>query len=184
MHRLLTGPLCVRRVTVAIANLPSPLHGCTIAQLSDFHYDGLRLSDRLLGQAIAAVNAAQPALIALTGDFVTDDPTPIWSLAQHLRHLTSQYGIYAVLGNHDMQTPAAADQITQALTQAGVHVLRNAIAYPFGDEFPVVGLSDYWSHEFDPWLVDRLSPHTPRLVLSHNPDSAAVLRSRRVDLQL
>lgn len=71
MHWLLTGPLSVEKLTVAIADLPDELQGTKLVQLSDFHYDGLRLSEEMLAQAIAATNEAEPDLIVLTGDYVT-----------------------------------------------------------------------------------------------------------------
>ena len=74
--------------------------------------------------------------------------------------------------------------VTQALEQADIPVLWNAIATPFGDDFPVVGFADYWSKEFDPSVLGQLDPAVPRLVLSHNPDTAEPLAQWRVDLQL
>lgn len=185
MHWLLTGPLTVETVTVAIADLPDHLKGLRLVQLSDFHYDGLRLSEDMLSQAIDATNQVNPDLILLTGDYVTDDPDPIHKLALRLQKFNSRYGIYAVLGNHDNLRKAYRREIVQAMTSAGIQVLWNEIAYPLGEGFPVVGLADFWSSHFDPDLVmNQLSPETPRLVLSHNPDSAEVLRQWRVDLQL
>lgn len=184
MHKLLTGSLKVERVTVCIPDLPRSLHNLRIAQLSDFHYDGLRLSEALLAEAIALTNSYNPDLIALTGDFVTDDPTPIHALSDRLKQLQSQVGTYAVLGNHDSYLRDAQAEITMALERSKVQVLWNQIAYPVGRALPLVGFADFWSGEFAPNLLDQLDPTVPRLVLSHNPDTAAVLRSRRVDLQL
>ena len=77
MNRLLTGALRVETLTVPIQDLPPAQEGTTLVQLSDLHFDGFRLSEKLLQQAIAATNAANPDLIVLTGDYVTDDPSPI-----------------------------------------------------------------------------------------------------------
>ncbi|GAB4474248.1 MAG: metallophosphoesterase [Elainellaceae cyanobacterium] len=184
MHPLLTGPLTLESVTVRIADLPPSCDGLRIAQLSDFHYDGLGLSDTLLEEAIALVNRLQPDLVALTGDFVTHDPSPIEPLSTRLKALHSRLGSFAVLGNHDSYRPGAADYITRTLTAAGIEVLRNQIAYPLGEMFPVVGLADFWSKAFSPKVLESLPPDRPRLVLSHNPDSAARLEPYRADLQL
>ncbi|WOB44222.1 metallophosphoesterase [Thermoleptolyngbya oregonensis NK1-22] len=184
MHPLLTGPLTLESVTVHIADLPPSCNGLRIAQLSDFHYDGLGLSDELLEEAIALVNRLQPDLVALTGDFVTHDPSPIEPLSKHLKALHSRLGRFAVLGNHDSYRPGAADYITRTLTAAGIEVLRNQIAYPLGDALPLVGLADFWSKAFSPKVLESLPSDRPRLVLSHNPDSAAALANYRVDLQL
>lgn len=185
MHKLLSGKLSVEHLTVEIAGLPAALQGIKIAQLSDLHFDGLRLSEAMLAEAIDLSNAAQPDLVALTGDYVTDDPAPIQALAQHLQKLTSRCGTCAVLGNHDIYPTGARTQVTVALEAVGIQVLWNQVAYPFGAALPVVGLADFWSKEFDPSLaLDGLDPSLPRLVLSHNPDTAAPLQQWRVDLQL
>ncbi|MDF5710902.1 MAG: metallophosphoesterase [Nostoc sp. S4] len=185
MHWLLSGPLSTEKLTVKIAGLPAPLQGKKLVQLSDFHYDGLRLSEGMLEKAIAVSNQAEPDLVLLTGDYVTDDPKPIHQLILRLKYLQSRCGIYAILGNHDIYYKHAKAEVTEALTSIGIHVLWNEIAYPLGKELPLVGLADSWSREFNPALVmNQLNPATPRIVLSHNPDSAEKLQAWRVDLQL
>ena len=178
-------PLKVERITVAIADLPPALMGTKLIHLSDFHYDGLRLSDELLQQAIAISNLETPDLILLTGDYITNQPDPIDELVLRLKSLKSRLGIYAVLGNHDYFYRGAKSKVTKALANIGVNVLWNEIATPFGSDFPLVGLADFWSPEFNPVpVMTQLSPDIPRLVLSHNPDSAEILQNWRVDLQL
>lgn len=187
MAMLLSEPLTVERLTVTIADLPLSLSGVKIVQLSDFHYDGHRLDEGLLNEAIETSNQENPDLIALTGDYVTSDPHPIYKLALKLKDLRSRYGIYACLGNHDNKYLHSITEITKALKDIGATVLWNEIAYPFGENFPVVGIGDFWSREFRPESVFELIPQSiPRLVLSHNPDSAAIFSQRgwRVDLQL
>lgn len=185
MHKLLTGALTVEHLRVAIADLPTHLKGLRLVQLSDFHFDGIRLSPKLLNEAIAATNAAQPDLVVMTGDFVTDDPAPIHNLAQRLTALKSQSGIYAVLGNHDIRYRHSHQEVASALEHHNIRVLWNQIAYPVGKELAIVGLADYWSSEFRPAPVfQQLDPATPRIVLSHNPDTAEMLQKWRIDLQL
>jgi uncharacterized protein len=185
MHKLLSGALKIDRLKVEMIGLPTALDGIKIVQLSDLHFDGLRLSEQLLEEAIDASNQAQPDLVALTGDYVTDDPTPIHDLALRLRRLESRLGSYAVLGNHDIYPAGSKETITSALQLSGIEVLWNQIAYPFGAALPIVGLADFWSREFDPVRVmAQLEAAVPRIVLSHNPDSAVKLQAWRVDLQL
>lgn len=177
--------LSIEEITLAIAQLPERLNDTKILQLSDFHYDGFCLSEELLAEAIAVTNQLEPDLILLTGDYVTRNPKPIYQLASRLKHLRASSGIYAVLGNHDLELPHSRSQITEALTRVGIQVLWNQVVYPLGEGLALVGLPDFWSDEFNPALVmNQLDERLPRIVLSHNPDSAETLQQWRVDLQL
>lgn len=177
--------LSVERLTIPIKDLPQAWQGITMAQLSDLHFDGESLSRQFLQATLDVVNQAQPDLICLTGDYVTDDPEPIHELSQQLQQLQARLGIYASLGNHDIYYPESQGIITQALEEVGIQVLWDKIAYPLGPGLAVVGLRDFWSFQFNPGLLlNDLSPDLPRIVLSHNPDSAKVLKNWRVDLQL
>jgi hypothetical protein len=185
MHWIFTGRLRVEQIEVTIRDLPTSLSGTKIVLMSDFHYDGLRLSEELLAAAIAQTNQAEADLIVLTGDYITSDPTPIHQLALRLKHLQSRLGVYAVLGNHDIYTPASKSEVIQALSSINIPVLWNEIAYPFGTQFPLVGLAEFWSREFNPIpIMQSLDPSIPRIVLCHNPTTAQILRQWRVDLQL
>src|SRR6476469_1399792 len=130
MHRLLTGKLRVEYFKIPIANLPANLSGTKIVQLTDFHYDGVRLPEWLLKKAIAADNEAVPDMIFLTGDFIIYDPAPMYGLVQRLKNLQSRVGIDAVLGNHDHYWPGAKTEVANALNSVGIWVLYNEAIYP------------------------------------------------------
>src|SRR5580692_11127560 len=59
----------VRR-PIAIANLPTAFHGYRIVQLSDIHLDEYT-EPFFLEHIVSKVNALNPDLVLLTGDFVT-----------------------------------------------------------------------------------------------------------------
>ena len=177
--------LNIEKITIPITGVPHSLNQVKIIQLSDFHYDGISLSTSLLMKAIQLSNAEKPDLILLTGDYITNSTNSVNKLASQLNLLTSKKGVYAVLGNHDTLHENEKKFITQAFSYVDIKVLCNEIAYPLGEYLPIVGLADYWSQEFNPEAVmQKLSPSQPRLVLSHNPDTASILKKWRVDLQL
>ena len=185
MPLIITEPLKIERLTIAIADLPQSLVGTKIVQLSDLHYDGIRLAESILADAIAISNQENPDLVFITGDFVTDDPTPISQLALRLKELKSRVGIYGCLGNHDSVSKPSEQEIIKALAAVKIKILFNEIIYPLGEELAIVGLPDFWSREFQTKnIFSQINSAVPRIVLSHNPDSAEVLKKYRVDLQL
>ncbi|HIK11046.1 MAG TPA: metallophosphoesterase [Oscillatoriaceae cyanobacterium M33_DOE_052] len=182
MYPVLTGSLQVETVTIAIRNLPPRLQGTKLVQLSDFHYEGWGLSEKLLDRAIGASNEAEPDLVLLTGDYITKYPTRIHQLAAKLKDLQSRAGIYAIFGNHDL---LSRPQIADAFTPIGINILWNQIAYPLGSGLALVGMADFYSPEFHPQpLLTAIPPEIPRLVLSHNPDTAAEMQPYRENLRI
>ncbi len=178
-------PLQVERVNIHLKNLSPSLKGIKLIQLSDFHCDGVHLSQNILDDVIQITRQENPDLIILTGDYITYRPQPIYPLIQSLKLLKSRLGTYAILGNHDLYHPLGKQIVTEALNSINITVLWNAIAMPLGEELPIIGLADYWSKAFNPEpLLSSIDPQIPRLVLSHNPDSAEILQQWRVDLQL
>lgn len=185
MSLIITESIKVERIAIAINNLPSNLSGTKIVQLSDLHYDGIRLSEQTLQQAIALSNAENPDLVLITGDFVTDNPSPIKKLAERLKNLQSKHGVYGCLGNHDLIPVGSGQIIKKALAKINLKILWNKIVYPLGEGLAIAGLPDFWSPEFKPApILEQIPADIPRIVLSHNPDSARVLKQWRVDLQL
>ena len=185
MHQLLSGALSIEKLTVKISNLPPSLAGLKLVQMSDFHYDDDLLSEKMLIEAIAISNAAKPDLVILTGDYVNTIAKQIHQLALRLKNLESLYGTYAILGNHDIYYPSSKLEITNALTNVGINVLSNQIAYPLGKKLALVGLADFYDREFNPEVImNQLDSTTPCIVLSHQPDTAEILKKWRVDLQL
>ena len=184
MPPVFSEPIQVERLDIAIFDLPSSLIGAKLVQLSDLHYDGTRLSPEVMEQAIRACNQEQADLILITGDFITDRPEPIPALAANLGKLKSKYGVYGCLGNHDSKA-VVQQELCDLLLEVGVKILVNEIAYPLGSELALVGLADFWSSNFKPKAVfENVEKEIPRIVLSHNPDTAKVLAKYRVDLQL
>jgi hypothetical protein len=185
MQPIRTGRVKVERLTIAIADLPQPLHDLKLVQLSDLHYDGESTSDAILRQAIDLTHQLDPDLILITGDFVTDDLAPLPALAQHLKSLRASLGIYGVLGNHDLYRRNGRTAIAQVMGEIGIQILWNQVAYPAAG-LALVGLADYWAPDYKQIdaVLDTLPAAQPRIVLAHNPDCAESLQRWRVDLQL
>lgn len=118
---------------------------------------------------------ADPDLVLLGGDFLysesPDIPAQVDTVLELLSPLTDAgVPLFAVLGNHDYAT-GAAEEITDALEQSGITVLRNEVApVPAAGDLHVVGIGPARPERAD---VDEalrgLPADAPRVVLMHNP---------------
>ena len=110
----------ISRYEVASQKLPESFDGFKIVQLSDLHgaefgEDGMELVEK--------VKELEPEIIALTGDFVTDegDLAAVEKLAARLVKLCP---VYFVSGNHEFGSGLAV-KVRNILERAGVKYLSN-----------------------------------------------------------
>lgn len=110
----------ISRYEVNSKKLPESFDGFKIVQLSDLHgaefgEDGMELVDK--------VGSLEPDMIALTGDFVTDegDLAAVKKLAGRLTELCP---VYFVSGNHEFGSGLAI-KVRNILERAGVKYLSN-----------------------------------------------------------
>ena len=143
--------------------------------LSDLHSceygDGQR-------ELLELVEAQQPDLVLLGGDWVDDDfgrrsPERAYMAA---RALAAQYPTFYVLGNHE-QWSGHADEIKAALTACGVTVLagewvdldlNGAPIRLFGIDDPDVGEGP-WQEQLS-YLKEGLTEERVDLLLTHRPE--------------
>jgi uncharacterized protein len=91
----------VRRLAAVVPGLPPALEGLVVVQLSDLHV-GPHTSRGYLARVKAAVRAARPDLIAVTGDLVDDFPRDVEPYAAALGDLAAPLGVFAIPGNHEV----------------------------------------------------------------------------------
>lgn len=114
-HRLVT-----EEFTFSSVRLPREMDGLRVVQLSDLH--GRQFGE---GNAdlIAAVAAAEPDLIFLTGDFV-DAESSVSDLTPLIEGIVPLSPVYYVTGNHEWGSGQAVT-VTRALRALGVTCLEN-----------------------------------------------------------
>ncbi len=167
------------RIRLPVRGLPAALEGLVACQLSDLHVDRDEDLERLV-LAVSAVNAQQPDLVFLTGDYFTGPQTMRRYLAGFraaLSALAPRLGVFAVAGNHDHWS--SVERIFEALEQAGVRVLANQShrLHVRGESLVVVGIDDLWSRRAEPSRAfAQVRPGECTLVLAHNPDTALYAR--------
>jgi len=164
--------LTVREYDLAL-DAPA-LKGLSIAVIADLHAGAPYIDEAKIDEVVARTNAAQPDLILLAGDYVSDREDgslrlPLQTIAAHLKGLEAPLGVYAVLGNHDMQ--AGPRRVAAALGQVGILVLSNAHAVIGRAEGSLIlaGI-DTWSGPADGREALRGLAQQKVLCLTHTPD--------------
>lgn len=92
--------LYVRSVDLPIKNLPTPLEGLRIAQISDIHI-GAFITRPFVQEIVDKVNALKPDMIVLTGDIADALPENRLNDTAQLNELSAPMGKYYVTGNHE-----------------------------------------------------------------------------------
>ncbi|MFP4321318.1 MAG: metallophosphoesterase [Anaerolineales bacterium] len=167
--------LQVRRIPLRLRGLHPAFGGYRLVQISDLHIDSWLGKERLEA-IVARVNAQQPDLVAITGDFVSwekeDAPD---DLPEVLRALRAPDGVVGVTGNHDYHS--GMHSIRQAMREANIRDLDNtvyAIARDGGCLF-IAGVDDPLRGEPDLDAVLRQldGQADPAILLAHEPEFAA-----------
>jgi predicted MPP superfamily phosphohydrolase len=155
----------VTEETLEVAGWPAALAGLRIGFLTDLHRS-TTVSHEMIAGAVALVQARQPDLIVVGGDYVTNrDRRFIQPAAEALRGLSAPHGVFAVLGNHDDDRDVPA-----ALASVGFEVLRDERTQIMvrGEVVDLAGLR-YWTHRMAD-IARVLHGASPTLILiAHTP---------------
>lgn len=157
-----------------------------IVQISDVHL-GLILGIPYLGRLVERINALQPDLVFITGDFFDPEFDADAEAAKLLKTVTAREGVFAVSGNHEFY--AGIGRFQAMMEGAGVPVLDNEIqSTPSGVQ--IIGIQDQTANRFPalemssdlPKALLSLDPGRPSLLLAHQPKELEPAADKRVDL--
>jgi predicted MPP superfamily phosphohydrolase len=164
-----------------------------ILQLSDLHASPV-VSLKFIAQAVAKGLALKPDLIFLTGDFISGKFGEFDAYAEVLSPLAKIAPCFAILGNHDGGSWAAArggyvntERVRKLLSDSGAKLLHNESTevQVAGTALRLVGLGDWWAKECDPrtgFASMSESQEIPTLLLTHNPDTKELVRQYSWDV--
>lgn len=191
----------ITRRSVAIRGLPQPLAGLRIVHLTDLHH-GPWTSLSYLRRVIEQTNALKPDLVVLTGDYIHDSDVYIAPVAAAMGQLKAKIGVVATLGNHDWWEDGDL-MLRELQKQPSIRTIDNSRLYLSAERtletslgrsdqrhgICVAGLGDLWEGKPDcDEAFGGVPDFMPRLLLSHNPDTAEEPCVRkhapRIDLML
>lgn len=179
------APPRIKRLELALKNLPVDLSGFKLVQLSDIHLDGLK-SEKWLRSMIAKVNSTKPDLIVITGDLVDAPFSHIAHLAPLFRSLKATYGVVAITGNHEYYV--GFSHFMAFVDAAGIRPLTNQKADING--LQVIGVPDDTAASFGNEVPDldrvlaECDINRPIILLDHKPSHFDHAAQKGIDLQL
>jgi len=153
-----------------LRNLPRPFEGLKLVHLTDIHHSKF-VSFNDVFRMVELSNQQNPDVVVLTGDYVTWSRKFIPPVAEALKALKSRFGVYAVLGNHDVRVNAS--EVTRSLERSQINVLRNASAKIDlkGESLWIAGVDEYMYGQSDIAKAIRNVPRSqPKILLAHNPE--------------
>lgn len=142
-----------------------------IVFLSDFHLS--KFSSRRLKKIVNKVNALNPDLILIAGDYTVMHSAyaslDLDKAVSIISKMNSKYGIYSVLGNHDYFKDG--DFIKSKFKNSKIQILENSNVKLNINSKPlyIAGISDMQTTHYD--LDSALKGvESPVILLSHSPD--------------
>lgn len=183
--------LVVNRQTIKVKSWDKNFDGLRIAMISDVHGGSNGVTEEKIRRIVETANAENPDVIVLLGDYISQQyfdrdqlKMPVKTVAENLRGLRAKYGVFAVLGNHDVNYNDR--EIYDALKQTGIRVMENEVEFieKDGKKLKIIGLKDHL--KIKDWyifsdevtnLVNTGEQTESILVLEHAPDVLAIFET-------
>lgn len=162
----------------------------TICQLSDIHINKY-MSENWLRRVVEKTNELNPDIIVITGDLIDDPFKEIEKYAESLKLLKAKYGVYAIIGNHEVYT--GIDEFKKILKRADIKLLENEKVNIRGD-INLIGIDNYkkktyFDNSTDPIfniknINEELNSNDYNILLEHEPNNFEEVSKLKYNLQL
>lgn len=172
-----TTGLTTNEIIIQETNLPSSYQELKIIHFSDLHYKKV-ITEQRVKELITAINKTKPDLVLFTGDLLDQDYSitnqDINFLIKQLTKITSTYGNFAILGDHDKQHEETVQNI---YLQSNFTLLKNSSTIIYNtanDPIFLGGLDSYLTNDADlTKTMDYFNSNEDipyKIILIHEPD--------------
>lgn len=182
--------LVVNQYELKIKGWNPAFDGLRVALVSDIHAGSNGIDEAKLHEIVSRTNEQGVDAIFLLGDYISRRPADHSQLrvdpavvAENLKGLQANYGVFAVLGNHDQLY--AADAIVTEFERVGFNVLNGELAeikLNNGAKLRILGLKDHmnigvWKYFSDDAkkILAATEGTGDVIVLQHSPDVVPVV---------
>lgn len=157
----------IRRYTIHNHKIPEDFDEFKIIFIADIHY-GRTLKKEKLAKFIKKINSYKPDLILLGGDYVIKD-IYIKECFKELSKLKGKQGVYAVIGNHDVDE--GLEETMKEMREACIESINNdSVWIKKEGKIKVGGVGDLWTQD---QILSRTTSDTTKedyvILVSHNP---------------
>lgn len=169
---------------IKVENLSNSANGFKIVQLSDLHINKVTTKSEIR-EIVQRVNDIHADLVVITGDFVDGKVEQLNDITNILFELKSQYGTYAVSGNHEMYS--GYKEWLDYFEKGGIKFLENSSViisdYNSNHLINLCGVIDPKSSRYDLPKTDvksailNIDKDLPIVFLSHRPNYGIDLRN-------
>jgi predicted MPP superfamily phosphohydrolase len=173
----------VRRIKIALPNLPDSWRGRVAALVSDVHLGHVNGAS-FLRRVVTRLQRLKPDIVFLTGDLYDGTAINAAVAASPWKDLGPTLGAYFVTGNHEeFRDPS---QYLDAVRSSGLRVLQNERVLIEG--LQLIGVPDHalanpdrLRSTFESLEIDRTRPS---ILLSHAPHALGIPEQAGISLQL
>jgi uncharacterized protein len=175
----------ITEVEVEVPGLPDSFDGFRIIQISDTHF-GSFARKRPVERGLRKIGKVPHDILVFTGDMVNNEAVEAERFIQGFRAINSSYGMFSILGNHDMgdyrrwytieEKMANLEQLEVIQEDMGFHLLRNEHYFVTrgNDSLMIVGIDNWGLPPFAQYgdLDKALGDYAEfpfKILLSHDP---------------